>query len=149
MRILIISGKRQGQSIAQRLLARDEYRMMFRSILQRRSRPAEKPPAKDQASGDPAPSRGGGDPFNPAFPGAFESFLDGGREMLLVFSGADRISWEFEELFAGRYEAMLDRHRSRIDRQVIEGANHIMSFPEWQDEMLRIVDRWLEERFSG
>ncbi len=31
MRVLIISGKRQGQSIAQRLLARDEYRMMFRS----------------------------------------------------------------------------------------------------------------------
>ena len=31
MRVLIISGKRQGQSIAQRLVARDEHRMMFRS----------------------------------------------------------------------------------------------------------------------
>ena len=31
MRVLIISGKQQGQSIAQRLLARDENRMMFRS----------------------------------------------------------------------------------------------------------------------
>jgi Trk K+ transport system NAD-binding subunit len=31
MRVLIISGKRQGQNIASRLLAKDEYRMMFRS----------------------------------------------------------------------------------------------------------------------
>jgi len=31
MRVLIIGGKRQGQNIAQRLLAKDEYRMMFRS----------------------------------------------------------------------------------------------------------------------
>jgi len=31
MLVLIISGKRQGQSIAKRLLARDENRMMFRS----------------------------------------------------------------------------------------------------------------------
>jgi amino acid transporter/Trk K+ transport system NAD-binding subunit len=31
MRVLIISGKRQAQNIANRLLAKDEYRMMFRS----------------------------------------------------------------------------------------------------------------------
>ena len=31
MRVLIISGERQGQNIANRLLAKDEYRMMFRS----------------------------------------------------------------------------------------------------------------------
>ncbi len=31
MRVLIISGKRQGQSIANRLLAKDEVRVMFRS----------------------------------------------------------------------------------------------------------------------
>jgi amino acid transporter/K+/H+ antiporter YhaU regulatory subunit KhtT len=31
MRVLIISGAKQGQNIADRLLAKDEYRMMFRS----------------------------------------------------------------------------------------------------------------------
>ena len=31
MRVLIISGQRQGQNIANRLLAKDEFRMMFRS----------------------------------------------------------------------------------------------------------------------
>ena len=31
MQVLIISGERQGQNIANRLLAKDEYRMMFRS----------------------------------------------------------------------------------------------------------------------
>ena len=31
MRVLIVSGKRQGQNIANRLLAKDEVRMMFRS----------------------------------------------------------------------------------------------------------------------
>lgn len=31
MRVLIISGERQGQNIADRLLSKDEYRMMFRS----------------------------------------------------------------------------------------------------------------------
>lgn len=31
MRVLIISGERQGQNIADRLLARDEYRLVFRS----------------------------------------------------------------------------------------------------------------------
>lgn len=31
MRVLIISGEKQGQNIADRLLAKDEYRMMFRS----------------------------------------------------------------------------------------------------------------------
>ena len=31
MRVLIISGAKQGQNIADRLLAKDEYQMMFRS----------------------------------------------------------------------------------------------------------------------
>ena len=31
MRVLIISGEKQGQNIADRLLAKDEYRIMFRS----------------------------------------------------------------------------------------------------------------------
>ncbi len=31
MRVLIISGEKQGQNIADRLLAKDEYQMMFRS----------------------------------------------------------------------------------------------------------------------
>ncbi len=31
MRVVIISGEKQGQNIADRLLAKDEYHMMFRA----------------------------------------------------------------------------------------------------------------------
>lgn len=126
----------QPRSWLRFLTLQSDFRTMLRSVFRSRQPAA-------------APSRGGGDPLNPQFPAVFDAFLRGGREMLLVFSGADRISWEFEELFAGKHQLMLKEFHHRIDRHIIEGANHIMSFKEWQDEMMRIVDRWLEERFPG
>ncbi len=137
----------QPRSWLRLLTFRSDFRMLYRSIFRRGSKVAGSPPGERPVSDGSA--RGGADPFNPAFPDAFDAFLGGRREMLLVFSGADRISWEFEELFAGPYESLLRKHEARIERHVIDGANHIMSFQDWQDDMLRIVDQWLGERFSG
>ena len=68
--------------------------------------------------------------------------------MLLVFSGTDRIYWEFEEKFAKRYGNLLDTYQDRIDLHVIEGANHILSFEEWQRELFRVYETWFNRCYQ-
>lgn len=85
---------------------------------------------------------------NPLFPPAFRKLLAARRPVLLVFSGADRLYWEFREKFYEIHKADVDSHPGLLDVRVIEEANHILSFTEWQREMLDSCTSWLEERFG-
>jgi pimeloyl-ACP methyl ester carboxylesterase len=88
------------------------------------------------------------DNANPLFPPAFFNMLSTGRPMLLVFSGADRLYWEFEEKFVARYEARLKDAGRGYQLHVVANANHVFSFKEWQEEMLGVSERWLAEHFA-
>lgn len=85
---------------------------------------------------------------NPHFPPAFRKLLSAGCSLLLIFSGADRLYWEFREKFYEMHKADVDSHSGLMDVRVIEEANHILTFREWQREMLDACASWLESRFG-
>lgn len=72
--------------------------------------------------------------LNPLFPEAFRIFATT-RRVLLIFGGADRLHWEFEEKYLQNYSQEFHRFEKNVNIHVIENANHILSLSEWQDEM--------------
>jgi len=80
--------------------------------------------------------------INPLFRGAFETMLDTGRRLVFIFSGSDRLHWEFEEKFAPGCD--LARWGGRFQKHIIPYANHVLTFTEWQETMLEIACDWLE-----
>ncbi len=125
------------------LTFRSDYRLIMKAL---RRRFGKRTNTDADVAGNPAADQD--EQFNPLFPRAFEQFAAGGRPMLLVFSGTDRIYWEFEEKFAKRYGNLLDTYQDRIDLHVIEGANHILSFEEWQRELFRVYETWFNRCYQ-
>jgi pimeloyl-ACP methyl ester carboxylesterase len=79
---------------------------------------------------------------NPLFPPAFFSFLQRGGRALLIFSEKDRLPSEYEEKFALPYAGRLEKYRAQLDGKIIANANHVLSMPEWRQEMLSKVREW-------
>lgn len=88
------------------------------------------------------------DNANPLFPPAFFEMTSSRRPLLLIFSGADRLNWEFQEKFIPRYSERLKTVKDMFEVHVIPNANHILSFREWETEMLDLARAWLGKRFS-
>lgn len=87
------------------------------------------------------------DNSNPRFPPAYFSMLATHRPMLLVFGGADRLRWEFEEKFVQRHRERLASLPALSELHIIELANHVLSLREWQLEMLDVSRRWMHTHF--
>jgi len=86
--------------------------------------------------------------FNPLFPLAFQKMISSSRKLLLIFSDMDRLYWEYDEKFwQPRKEAYKDR-MEYIDVRVLKNANHIISSPDSQNEMLKWTCDWLKGNFS-
>ena len=88
-----------------------------------------------------------GDNGNPAFPPALLDLLKHQRPLLLMFSGADRLCWEWQEKFADPHRAAIASYSDILTVAVIEKANHVLTFSAWQEETLHHSDRWLEKHF--
>ncbi len=86
---------------------------------------------------------------NPKFAPAFFSMVKRGGRMLLVFSGADRLGWEFEEKFVAPNRAALEPYRDRFQVRTVEDANHVFTLREWQDEMLIHLRAWFQRNYSA
>jgi hypothetical protein len=89
------------------------------------------------------------DNANPLFPSAFFDMLTRRRPMLLVFGGSDRLHWEYEEKFVARHRERLAAAPPLVDVHVVELANHVLSLPEWQADMLEVSTRWLRMHFMS
>jgi len=85
------------------------------------------------------------DNTNPLFAPAFLSLLRSGRPILLIFSGADRLRYEFQEKFLERYPDELGALRGNYEIRTIDNANHVLSDPLWVDQMLAISVNWLDQ----
>jgi uncharacterized protein len=81
--------------------------------------------------------------LNPYFPLALHTFLST-RKVILIFSGADRLYWEYEEKFMSKYRGHIAQYASNLTINIVKDANHIFSFSEWQNEMLIIATSWLK-----
>lgn len=110
-------------------------RALKRLVVRDEARPAttETPPAGEHMEN-----------ANPLFPPAFFAFLERGGHALLLFSEKDRLPSEFEEKFALPYAPRLGKYRPQWDNRTIATANHVISAPEWRQEMLSMVDEWTQ-----
>ena len=94
-----------------------------------------------------------GEPFdtsnaNPLFPPAFFEVTQSERPLLLVFSGSDRLYWDFDEKFAQPFSEQLAKVSRSYELHVVEDANHVFSFREWEQEMMKLVTSWLDRHFA-
>ena len=85
--------------------------------------------------------------FNPLFPLAFRKMVFSSRKMLLVFSDMDRLYWEYDEKFWQPCKEVYKDKMEYIDVRVLKNANHIISFPDSQKEMLKWTCDWLKGNY--
>ena len=115
-----------------------DFRLLWKSLRKSRSK-------KPSTSSDAAPPP---DNANPCFPKALFKVLDRSTPVLLLFSGADRLYAEFNEKFLTRHGEAFAARAAHVDVRVVESANHVFTFREWQDDMLRETEQWLTRRFG-
>ncbi|MES9948223.1 MAG: alpha/beta fold hydrolase [Candidatus Thiodiazotropha sp.] len=84
---------------------------------------------------------------NPRFAPTFFSMLQQSKKMLLVYSGGDRLLWEFKEKFENIYKSHLSEYSHIYELHTIPDANHILSLSEWEASMHKLVEEWLEKNF--
>jgi len=82
--------------------------------------------------------------LNPHFHRTFLKFVIKNK-ILLIFSGADRLFWEFEEKYLAKYQMIIERYSNNYQIEIVDDANHVFSFTEWQNKMLSISEKWLEK----
>ncbi|HET7218132.1 MAG TPA: alpha/beta fold hydrolase [Vicinamibacterales bacterium] len=130
---------------ARLLTFQSDYRVIWRLLpgfVRRQSKEAA------DAAAPPPPPPAEYDNASPLFPPAFFSMLTAKKPMLLVFGGSDRLHWEFDEKFMARHKGHLDTLPQLYDVHVIKDANHVLSFEEWQREMLDVSTAWLHRHFE-
>jgi dienelactone hydrolase len=121
------------------LTFKTDFRLLWKA-LRKSARPK---PAAAAASAPPVD-----DNSNPCFPRALFKVLGRSTPVLLLFSGADRLYAEFNEKFLTRHGEQFDAHAAQVDVRVVDSANHVFTFREWQDDMLRQTELWLNGRFG-
>lgn len=84
---------------------------------------------------------------NPRFAPTFFSMLQQSKKMLLVYSGGDRLLWEFKEKFENIYKSHLSDYSHIYEPHTIPDANHILSLSEWEESMHKLVEEWLQKNF--
>lgn len=88
-----------------------------------------------------------GSNFNPLFPPAFQKMVLSSRKLLLIFSDMDRLYWEYDEKFWQSNKDLYKEKMEYIDVRLLKNANHILSFPESQKEMLNGSCDWLKGNY--
>lgn len=131
------------------LTFQSNYRMILKLVRQIFHQKKNNNVKNDVAPAERSMKEQGNDNFNWLFPQAFFDMTSSSRKILLVFSGSDRLGWEFEEKFALPYKERLDGLQQSYELHTILDANHILSFPEWQDEFFSITTNWLIEKYSS
>ncbi|MEN6465272.1 MAG: hypothetical protein ABFD62_08830 [Syntrophaceae bacterium] len=123
---------------------RSDYRKIFKSLcapllhsVNKKDLPEKK---TDKKINDSAGGAAGN--LNPLFRPAFEQMLESGRRVIFIFSGSDRLQWEFEEKFAADYD--MGQWQGMFRKHTIPEANHVLSFTQWQEAMLDIACDWLK-----
>ncbi|MGE3510375.1 MAG: hypothetical protein AB7N65_16005, partial [Vicinamibacterales bacterium] len=123
------------------LSMRTDYRTLMKSMsamLRSGRRQGPSHASQPAAAGQPP------DNANPLFAPALFATLSRGCPILMLFSGADRLYWEFEEKFLTQHRARYEALASMVSLHVIESANHILTFESWQQEAEAHIARWFD-----
>lgn len=122
------------------LTLKSDIRLLFRSFRPKTAAPSESESQASQAEPDGN--------MNPMFAPALFELVDRSCPLLLVFSGGDRLAWEYEEKFAVPNADKLKLIGDQLVVKTIPNANHILSDQESQAQMFEILDSWLNERYG-
>ena len=96
----------------------------------------------------PPPATATAPNLNPKYPPAMFGLLQRSRPALLIFSGADRLQFEYQEKFVEPWRAALAEYASLLSVEVIPEANHVLGDPAWMAQARLLTGRWLDERFK-
>lgn len=140
IRARYLSKLRDPRSWARLLTFKTDHRLLARALFRSRAATDAGPSAESEAA---AVGR-----VSPGFRPAFVRMLSRRRPVLLLFSGSDRLYWEFQERYAVPCAGEVASFADQLDIAVVPEANHIFSFGEWQQEMLRLSRSWVERRFG-
>lgn len=117
------------------LMFKSDFRVIGKVLMQIINKPKKK--------SMPVESVNENDDFNPLFATSFFNMASDSRKLLLIYSGGDRLGWEFDEKFSQPYHEKIEKHASNYELYNIEKANHILSAHKWQVEMMTHVKTWL------
>lgn len=127
------------------------FKSDFRSILRSLFPSTPGGGSKGKAIGDervPPPATATAANLNPKYPPAMFGLLQRNRPALLIFSGADRLQFEYQEKFVAPWRAALEKFASLLTVEVIPQANHVLGDPSWMAQARAMTGRWLDERFK-
>jgi len=103
-----------------------------------------------QASADvPPPSSAPAANLNPRYAPAIFRLLQRSRPALLIFSGADRLQFEYQEKFVALWSTPLEKFTGLLKVDVIPGANHVLGDPDWIRQAREITAQWLDLNFAA
>jgi hypothetical protein len=123
------------------LTFRTDYKLLLKSLFRNKD--------KKTAGPDNGGSANSADTnVNPLFEPAFMSWIDNSKNMLLIFSGSDRLTWEYNEKFAIPNKEKLDSVKDRFEVRVVDEANHIFSYRSWYEEMMKTSINWLRNGYK-
>ena len=119
---------------------RSDYRLLLRSLVRpvlKKKSPAAPANAAGPAAPDPPTTN-----LNPYFHRIFAGFVKKNK-LLMIFSEADRLYWEFEEKYLGVHGKDIEPYRQNFRIELVKDANHVFSFTQWQMQMLDFSEKWL------
>lgn len=120
------------------LTFKSDYKLLFKSLIRKnKKRDSEK--QQDNAVDSNV---------NPLFEPAFMDWIDRSKKMLLIFSGSDRLTWEYNEKFATPNKDQLDAINGGFEVHVVDEANHIFSYKSWYEEMMKLSLQWLKNDYK-
>lgn len=93
------------------------------------------PPPSDAAKADAKPAVG----LSPHFVKAAREAMKKSK-VLFIYGNNDGFLWEFTDLYA---KAHLSQSESDKVLRVVEHANHMFVWREWQEQAFQLIDRWL------
>lgn len=129
-----------------------DYRVIWRILFKKATPSLVRPPVIPTApDGSIKPIEGpivNDSNLNLLFLQAFHKMIFSSRKLLLIFSDMDRLYWEYDEKFWRPNKGIYVNHMEFIDVRILKNANHIMSFPESQEEMLKWTCDWLRGNYS-
>lgn len=118
------------------------WHSLKRMVIKDKPAPAPAPASTPAAAGAAPPPEQRGN-ANPLFPVAFFAFLQRGGRALMLFSEKDRLQAEYQEKFATPFAERLQAHLPQLHQHIVANANHVLSFHEWQKEMVDVSRTWL------
>lgn len=130
------------------LLLQSDYKLIFHSTtaaLRSRLRRRKKVQSRDET---PAPASAPAPNFNGLFARALFRMLRRGAPVLMLFSGSDRLYFEFQEKFVEPWSQSLQPFGEQMSVNLVPKANHVLGDPAWVAAAREVTAAWLDRRFA-